>query len=107
MYSPRSLQMSQVEQVPAYDWEDWVAENDGNVLDVREPDEWALGTLPDSVLLSIGEIIERKDELDSDTPWLVVCHTGGRSQQVATYLAMNGYSTANLAGGMKALGLQD
>lgn len=99
--------MSQVEQVPAPEWENWVAENGGKVLDVREPDEWALGTLPDSVRLSIGEIIERKDELDSDTPWLVVCHTGGRSQQVATYLTMNDYTAANLAGGMKALGLQD
>ncbi len=99
--------MSQVEQVSAPDWETWVAHNGANVLDVREPKEWALGTLPDSVKLSIGEIIERKDELDSDTPWLVVCHTGGRSQQVAAYLAMNGYTAANLAGGMKALGLQD
>jgi len=99
--------MSQIEQIPASEWENWIAENDGNVLDVREPDEWALGTLPDAVLLSIGQIIERREELDSDTPWLVVCHTGGRSQQVATYLGMNGYSAANLAGGMKALGLQD
>lgn len=99
--------MSQVEQVFAPDWETWVTNNDGRVLDVREPKEWALGTLPDSVKLSIGEIIARRDELDSQTPWLVVCHTGGRSQQVATYLTMNGYTAANLAGGMKALGLQD
>ena len=99
--------MSRVEQVAAPEWENWVSEHGGHVLDVREPKEWALGTLADSVLLSIGEIIERKDELDIDTPWLVVCHTGGRSQQVATYLTMSGYSAANLAGGMKALGLQD
>jgi len=107
MYPERTLQMSQVEHVQAQEWETWVAENDGKVLDVREPDEWALGTLPDSVELSIGEIIARKDELDQETPWLVVCHTGGRSFQVANYLTMNGYTAANLAGGMKALGLQD
>ncbi len=99
--------MSRVEQVPATEWETWVADNGAVVLDVREPKEWALGTLPDSVMLSMGEIVERRDELDGDRPMLVVCHTGGRSEQVANYLAKNGYSTANLVGGMKALGLQD
>ncbi len=74
---------------------------------MREPDEWELGTLPGVLRISVGEIIERVDEIDSSKPVLVVCRSGGRSMQVAGYLAANGYETANLDGGMKALGMQE
>jgi rhodanese-related sulfurtransferase len=47
-------------------------------------------------------------ELDTDQALLVVCRSGGRSQQVALYLTMNGFNkVANMIGGMKALGLQE
>jgi rhodanese-related sulfurtransferase len=78
------------------------------LLDVREPYEWALGTLPDAVQIRMGEIPDRIDELDNETALLVVCRSGARSDQVAVYLSMNGITkVANLAGGMKALGMQD
>ena len=97
-----------VERVTAAEWERWLSDNDGIVLDVREPHEWDQGVLPDAVRISMGDIPARISELDTDRAYLVVCHVGGRSQQVATYLTMNGYErVANLAGGMKALGLQD
>lgn len=100
--------MSMIEQVPAEEWETWVAENGGRVLDIREPFELEQGTLPGAVLISMGEIPERMAELETDEALLVVCRSGGRSRQVAAYLAMNGYTrVANMAGGMKALGLQD
>lgn len=100
--------MSQVENVPASDWESWVKENEAMVLDVREPFEWDLGTLPGSTLISMGEIIARLAELDSDRAVLCVCRSGARSGQVAAYLAASGFETvANLAGGVKALGMQD
>lgn len=100
--------MDQIEQVPSQQWEDWVAENDAVVLDVRQPSEWDQGTLPEATRISITEIMDRIDELPKDRPILCVCRSGGRSQQVATYLAFNGYTgVANLAGGMHALGLQN
>lgn len=78
------------------------------LLDVREPDEWALGTLPDAVMISMGDIPGRLPELSGKDGVLVVCRSGARSQQVAVFLSMNGATNvANLAGGMKALGLQD
>ena len=78
------------------------------LLDVREPDEWALGTLPEAVLISMGDIPGRLPELSGEDGVLVVCRSGARSQQVAVFLSMNGATNvANLAGGMKALGLQD
>mgnify|MGYP006177349191 CR=1 FL=1 len=58
-------------------------------------------------VISMGEIPGRLDELDTDQALLVVCRSGGRSQQVALYLSMNGFArVANMSGGMKALGLQ-
>ena len=99
--------VEQIAHVPADQWETWVADNDATILDVREPDEWELGTLPDAVLISQGDIVERMGELPPDKPVLCVCRSGGRSGNVAMFLAFNGYEVANMQGGMKALGLQD
>lgn len=100
--------MSTVESVPAADWEEWVAENEGAVLDIREPWELEQGTLPGATLIVMGELPGRLDELDPAQPLLIVCRSGGRSQQVAMFLSMSGFErVANMAGGMKALGLQD
>ncbi|MGH8873598.1 MAG: rhodanese-like domain-containing protein [Acidimicrobiia bacterium] len=97
-----------IERVPALEWEAWIADSGGRVLDIREPFEWEQGTLPDATLIPMGEIPQRMGELDVDQAMLVVCRSGGRSEQVAMYLAMNGFTrVANLTGGMKALGLQD
>ena len=97
-----------IENVPAAEWASWIEEHQGLVLDIREPFEWEQGTLPGATLISMGEIPERMAELTTERALLVVCRSGGRSQQVAMYLAMNGYEkVANMAGGMKALGLQD
>jgi rhodanese-related sulfurtransferase len=102
-----SSDMSLIAQVDAADWESWVKDNDATVLDVREPDEWQQGTLPEAVLMSQGDVVARFEELPKDKPVLCVCRSGGRSANVAAFLAFNGYEVANMSGGMKALGMQD
>ncbi len=92
--------------VHASKWEAWAAENNALILDVREPDEWALGTLPDSTLMSMRELPHRMTELPKGTPILCVCRSGARSAQVAAFLTYNGYSAANMTGGLAALGMQ-
>ncbi len=100
--------MNEIEQVPWRKWESWAEDNDAIVLDVRQPEEWEQGTLPRATRISMTEIMDRIDEIPKDKAILCVCRSGGRSQQVATYLAFNGYvDVANLVGGMHALGLQD
>ncbi|HSJ33547.1 MAG TPA: rhodanese-like domain-containing protein [Acidimicrobiia bacterium] len=97
----------QVEQVPAPEWEKWIEDNDGILIDVREPYEWALGTLPGARCVRMGQIPAELDSLDPGQSILVVCRSGSRSNQVAAFLKMRGYEhTANLAGGMVALGMQ-
>ena len=100
--------MTSFETVPAAEWQEWVAGNQATILDVREPDEWELGTLPGSTRMSIGEIVDRSGELEPETAVLCVCRSGARSQQVAMYLSTIGFDkVANMGGGLKALGMQD
>lgn len=97
----------QVEQVAATDWETWVRAHDALLLDVREPHEWLLGTLPGARRVRMGDVPGHVESLDPARPILVVCRSGHRSNQVAAYLRLRGFdAAANLAGGMVALGLQ-
>jgi rhodanese-related sulfurtransferase len=77
------------------------------VLDVREP--WELQTAsvqPDGFTLAtipMNLVPVRLGELDPDQPVACLCHHGGRSQQVAMYLAQRGFQeVANVAGGIDA-----
>lgn len=93
-----------IEQVGADSWQQWVTDNDAVLVDVREPYEWQqTGVLPDSRLISMGELPASLDQLEPDTPILVVCRTGNRSQHAAAWLEAHGYRAANLAGGVVAV----
>jgi rhodanese-related sulfurtransferase len=94
-------------EVQAGDWETWVDENGATVLDVREPAEWKMGTLPGAILISQGDIVARVEELPKGRPVLCVCRSGARSANVAMFLSFSGFEAANMSGGMKALGMQD
>lgn len=95
-----------VEQVRAGDWRRWITDHQGVVLDVREPGEWAMGTLPGATKMSMSQIEAEWESLDPEAPTLVVCRSGNRSNAVARALHDAGFAhVANLAGGMAALGL--
>ncbi len=73
------------------------------VVDVREGWERDIATMPDTLHIPMNEIPSRLAELDRDREIIVMCRSGGRSMQVAQFLARNGYtSVANLAGGILA-----
>lgn len=73
------------------------------LVDVRETDEVAAGTLPGAVNIPLSEFADRFTELDSTRPVLLLCRSGGRSGQAAEFLAANGFhDVTNLEGGMLA-----
>lgn len=79
--------------------------DDGQLIDVREPDEVAGGTLPGAVNIPLGDLPIRVDELDRNRRVVLLCKVGGRSTQAAEYLTSLGFTdVVNLAGGMTALG---
>ncbi len=79
-------------------------ENNNNVilLDVRQPDEHAEKNISNSILIPLGEIPARISELEpyKNQEIVVYCRSGARSGQACQYLSQNGFSVANLAGGM-------
>jgi rhodanese-related sulfurtransferase len=71
------------------------------ILDVREPEELAIAALPGAKHIPMGDIPSRLAELDPDAEWVIVCHHGMRSANVAMYLARMGFEhIANLTGGI-------
>lgn len=73
------------------------------VLDVREKWEVEVASIPDVLHIPMGEIPARLGELDAGADVVVMCRSGGRSMQVAHFLARNGFqSVANLTGGILA-----
>ena len=96
---------NRIEQVPSHEWSSWLKRHDATLLDVRNPDEWAAGTLPGAVKISLDRLGTSLTELDTSSAVLVVCHSGGRSQRAARLLHDRGFAkVANLKGGMKAIG---
>jgi rhodanese-related sulfurtransferase len=71
------------------------------ILDVREPDEWAGGHIPDATLIPLGELASRVDELERNQSIVVVCRSGNRSAQGRDILLAAGFpSVTSLDGGM-------
>jgi glyoxylase-like metal-dependent hydrolase (beta-lactamase superfamily II)/rhodanese-related sulfurtransferase len=73
------------------------------ILDVREADEFTgpLGHIEGSVLIPLGELAARAEELAKDRPIVAVCRAGSRSAQATIILQQAGFNdVANLNGGM-------
>lgn len=73
------------------------------LLDVREPAEHALVTVPGSRLVPLEEVPAALADLPRDRPLLVLCHHGGRSLRATQFLRAEGWANAvNVAGGIDA-----
>ncbi len=73
------------------------------ILDVREPHEWNISNLSNlgSVLIPMGAVVARIDELDSSKEMVVQCRSGGRSADIIRQLQQHGFTnTWNLDGGI-------
>jgi rhodanese-related sulfurtransferase len=76
------------------------------ILDVREPEEIAIAAFPGAIHVPMGDVPSRLTELDPEAQWVVVCHHGIRSAQVAMYLVRMGFErVSNLNGGIDAWSL--
>jgi rhodanese-related sulfurtransferase len=71
------------------------------LLDVRQPEEHAFCALPGSVLIPLGELMVRVEEVQPEGALVVVyCHHGVRSLSGAAILQRAGIEAASLAGGI-------
>ncbi len=88
-------------------WEQWLASQEAGdsaplIVDVRNPGEVAVGAVPGSVNIPLGELRNRLGELPRDRDIWVHCGVGQRSYYASRILRQNGFQVANLSGGLKS-----
>lgn len=71
-------------------------------VDVREPDEFAVGHIPGAKLLPLGQVLSRAAEVlpDKNAVWLIYCRTGRRSADAVRKLESLGYTRLYDLGGI-------
>ena len=79
-------------------------EEDFQLIDVRQPDEYAFAKIEGAKLIPLGEIVGRMGELDPEKEVVIHCKMGGRSARAIEALRAAGYSgpLKNLRGGITA-----
>src|SRR5688572_7998882 len=78
------------------------------LIDVRQPEEFAICKISGSQLIPLGEIPKRYVEIDKNSETVIICHHGFRSAQAIQYLNQRfGYENLlNLKGGIHQWALQ-
>lgn len=80
----------------------WDAVDGGFLLDVRQPAELTVESVPGAVNIPLPELRARLGELPRDREILVFCRSGQRAYYATRVLLQNGFNARNIAGGMLA-----
>ncbi|MGC8608419.1 MAG: rhodanese-like domain-containing protein [Thermoplasmata archaeon] len=72
------------------------------VLDVREPFEMIIGTLPDSINIPMSDLEKNSRNLEIDKEYAVICAHGNRSYVAVEFLSSLGFSVYDVEGGINA-----
>lgn len=71
-----------------------------NLIDVREPHEYAAGTIRTAVNIPMNTLLANPDDyLDKNQTYYIMCQSGVRSKKTSTQLAKQGFDVINLVGG--------
>lgn len=73
-----------------------------HLIDVREVAEVQEGHIPGVINIPLGTLPERLNELDKSNSYIMVCRSSARSGQATAFLEAEGFSAANMVGGMLA-----
>lgn len=109
VYGPADPTEPQLEEPPMPENEDLTVQEVAAALDrgdrvqlvdVREPWEAEIATLPGATLIPLGSIESRLGELDPGVPVITYCHHGMRSEDAAERLRAAGYDARSMVGGI-------
>ncbi|KGX83673.1 rhodanese-like domain-containing protein [Pontibacillus marinus] len=93
--------MDEVKEITTKDLQEKLENNESlNIIDVREDEEVANGMIPTAKHIPLQQIPEAINDLDQDQEYIMVCRSGGRSMNAASFMNQHGYNTINMAGGM-------
>jgi len=72
-------------------------------IDVREPNEYQIASIPGAKLIPLGDVPKRVGELDPNQEVIVHCKMGGRSAKACDFLRQSGFKNVkNMLGGITA-----
>ena len=79
-----------------------VGHEDVVVLDIRDKAAIAEFSLPNTVAMTTTSLPNRLNELNAETQYYVLSHSGRRSEIIAEFLRNNGFQATHIIGGVKA-----
>jgi NADPH-dependent 2,4-dienoyl-CoA reductase/sulfur reductase-like enzyme/rhodanese-related sulfurtransferase len=80
----------------------WPDADGAFLLDVRQPQELVIESLPGAVNIPLGQLRARLGELPRDREILVICRSAQRAYYATRILLQNGFKARNISGGMLA-----
>ena len=92
-----------IKEIEAPELASWVSntEHKLRVIDVRQMQEIASGTVPKAEALPLHTLPARMHELSPSEKLVFICRSGARSAQACMFLQQQGFSNVyNLRGGM-------
>ena len=78
----------------------WDTAKNGFILDVRDPIELAVESIPGAVNIPLNQLREHLDELPRDKEIQVICRSGQRAFTALRILLQHGFKARNVSGGM-------
>jgi adenylyltransferase/sulfurtransferase len=73
------------------------------VIDIREPDEYAIAHVDGVPLFPLSQLVQRVEELNPEQGYYIHCHAGGRSLRAVQFLRQRGFkSLKSVKGGISA-----
>lgn len=75
---------------------------EAELIDVRQPDEWARGHIPGARHIVLEQVSARAGEIERDRMVIFHCAGGNRSAMAADAFRQAGYDAYNMSGGVRA-----
>ncbi len=85
--------MDQFAHISAHDAHQKLAAGAARLVDIRDPQSFETAHAVGAFHLTNGTLVRFMNEVDFDTPVIVMCYHGNSSQGAAQYLVQQGYET--------------
>ncbi len=91
-----------IHSITIQDFQAIVGNEDVVVLDIRDKAAIAEFSLPNTVAMTTTSLPNRLNELNAETQYYVLSHSGRRSEIIAEFIRNNGFQATHIIGGVKA-----
>lgn len=97
-----ALDLERLPQITVHELRKRLESGEVNLLDVRQPAEWASGHVEGATFITGGALPGRVEEVPDDKPVAVTCGSGYRSSVSSSLLRNRKLDVINVLGGMSA-----